>query len=230
MISRRVIKMKQTLPVRLGFWSSIFYTALGVVYLVILVGHMATSGLTSPLSPFTQTAAGLVTILTAPTILVLFAVIAQLSPKEKRVLGTVGLSFAILFVAMVSINRFVQLTVIRQSSPAEQSSDLARFLPYAADSVMFALEILGWGFFLSLACLFVAPLFSGPRLNRVIRWLYVLFALLSLMSVLGFATATPLGSAAFVAWGPIQLALSVSLSILFYRGETPSLEYDRLAA
>jgi hypothetical protein len=194
-----------------------------MVYLVVLVGHFATSGFSFPPALFVQTVGGLVTILSAPAILVIFAVIAQLSPKEKRVLGTIGLSFVILFVAMVSINRFVQLTVIRQSSPAEQGSDLARFLPYASGSVMFALEILGWGFFLSLACLFVAPLFSGPRLHRVLRWSFLLFALFSLMSVVGFATATPLTALAFIAWGPILLALSVSLSILFRRDEAPSL-------
>jgi hypothetical protein len=187
-------------------------------------------GLEFPPSLFVQTAAGLVTILSAPAILVVFAVIAELSPKEKRVLGTVGLSFAILFVAMVTINRFVQFTVVRQSSPAEQGSDLARFLPYSAGSVMFALEILGWEFFLSLACLFVAPLFSGPRLHCGIRWLFVLYGLFALIGVVGFVTATPLTALGFVAFGPVLLALSVSLSILFRRGETPSVGIDRLDA
>lgn len=222
--------MSNSLPVRLGFWSSVVVAVLCVVYLVILVGHFATLGFSFPPTQSVQTVGGLVTILSALAILVIFAVIAQLSPKEKRVLGTVGLSFAILFVAMVSINRFVQLTVIRQSSPAEQGSDLARFLPYSTESVMFALEILGWGLFLSLACLFVAPLFSDPRLHRVIRWLFVLFGIFSLMSVVGFATATPLTALAFVAWGPILLVLSVSLAILFRRGETLLLGDDRLAA
>ncbi len=222
--------MTKTLPVRLGFWSSVFVAVLCVFYIVILVGHFATLGFAFPPTLFVQTVGGLVTILSAPAILVIFAVIGRLSPKEKRVLGTVGLSFAILFVAMVSINRFVQLTVIYQSSPAEQASDLARFLPYGTGSVMLALEFLGWGFFLSIACLFVAPLFSGPRLNRVIRWLFVLFAMFSLMGMVGFATATPLINLAFVAWGPILLALSVFLAILFHRGETPSSGHDRLAA
>ena len=222
--------MTKTLPARLGFWSSVVVAVLGVVYLVILIVHFATLGFASPPTLFVQTVAGLVTILSAPAILVIFAATAHLAPKEKRALGTVGLSFAILFVAMVSINRFVQLAVIRQSSPAEQASDLARFLPYGTGSVMLALEFLGWGFFLSIACLFIAPLFSGPRLNRVIRWLFVLFAIFSLLGMVGFATATPLTNLAYVAWGPILLALSVSLSILFRRDETLSLGYDRLAA
>jgi hypothetical protein len=216
--------VKNELPARLGFWSSVVVTVLGVFYLVVLVGHFVTVGFTNPESLFVQTVGGLVTILTAPALLVIFAVIAHLSPREKRILGQVGLSFAILFVAMVSINRFVQLTVILQSSPLEQSTDLARFLPYSTGSVMYALEFLGWGFFLSIACLFVAPIFSGTRLHRIIRWLFTLFGVFSLMGVLGFATATPISSAAFIAWGPINVALSVSLLVFFRKSGSFSLD------
>ena len=207
---------------RVGFWASSLVAALGAIYLALLVGYFATVGFAFPPTPFVQAVGGLVTILSAPAILVVFAVIAHLARKEKAALGAIGLSFSILFVAMVSINRFVQLTIVRLSPPAAQAADLARFLPYSTDSIMFALEILGWGFFLSIGCLFVAPLFSGPTLQRSIRWLFVLFALFSLMSVVGFATATPITAAAFVAWGPILLALSVLLAILFRRGELPS--------
>jgi hypothetical protein len=176
--------VRKELPARLGFWSSVVVTVLGLVYMVVLVGHFATVGFTNPESLFVQTVGGLVTI----------------------------------------------LTIIRLSSPAEQSSDLARFLPYSTGSVMYALEFLGWGFFLSIACLFVAPIFSGSRLHRVIRWLFTLFALFSIMGLLGFATATPLSAAAFVAWGPINLALSLSLLSFFRKTEPFSVEEDRLDA
>ena len=65
---------------------------------------------------------------------------------ENKILGSLGISFITLFAAMVSINRFVQLTVILQSPAGAASQDLARFLPYSTGSVMFALEMLGWGF------------------------------------------------------------------------------------
>jgi hypothetical protein len=222
--------MKKELSVQLGFWSSVFFSVLGVVYLVTIIFHFATLGFDAPPTQSVQTVGAWVTILSAPALLVIFAVIAFLAPKKKRILGMIGLSFVILFAAMVSINRFVQLTVIRQSSLAEQASDLARFLPYGPGSVMLALEFLGWGVFLSMACLFVAPLFYGSRLNGVIRWLFVLYALFSLIGVVGYATASPLVNASFVAWGPILLTLSVVLSLQFYRGEIPSAEQFRLAS
>jgi hypothetical protein len=205
-------------------WASIILTALGAIYLALLVGYFGTQGFVFPPPPFVRTIGGIVTILSAPAILVIFAVITQLAPPEKAAYATAGLSFAGLFVAMVSINRFVQLTVVRLSPPGAPSADLARFLPYSADSVMFSLEILGWGFFLSLATFFVAPLFSGARLQRAIRWLLVVFGLFSFMSVIGFATATPITAAGFVAWGPVLLALAILWVILFKREAKLSVE------
>ena len=123
-------------------------------------------------------------------------------------------SFIILFSATVSINRFVQLTVIQQSLP-DIPSDLMRFLPYSSSSVMFALEMLGWGLFSSLAAVFVAPLFSSSPLNNTIRWLFILYAVFSFLGVIGFATNTPITAGAFIAWGPILLALAILLARYF---------------
>jgi hypothetical protein len=211
--------MYERLAMRLGLWAAAITAFLGGFYLILLVGYFATQGFVFPPTPFVQLAGGIITFITAPVLLVLFAAIQQLASEEKRILGTLGLAFTILFVAMVSINRFVQLTVVRLSPPGPESLDLARFLPYSTGSVMFALEILGWGFFLSLAAIFVAPLFSGSRLQKSIRWLLGFFAIFSLMSVIGFATNTPITAAAFIAWGPILTVLAVLLAILFNRGE-----------
>jgi hypothetical protein len=119
-----------------------------------------------------------------------------------------------LFAATVSINRFVQLTVVQQSLP-DVPADLARFLPYATDSVMFALEVLGWGFFSSLAAVFVAPLFSSSPLKKTIRWLFILYAVFSFVSVISFATNIPIPTGP-IAWGPILLVLSILLSVYFH--------------
>ena len=52
-------------------------------------------------------------------------------------------------------------------------------------------------------------------------WLLILFGLFSLMTVIGFVTATPITAAAFVAWGPILLALAIRSQSTF------ALEKDR---
>ena len=129
------------------------------------------------------------------------------------ILGSLGVSFIVLFAATVSINRFVHLTVIQPSLP-DIPADLTRFLPYGPGSVMFALEILGWGFFSSLAAVCVAPLFSGPPRNNTIRWLFLLYAVLSFMSIISFAANIPIPFGP-IAWGPILLVLCVLLSVYF---------------
>ena len=198
----------------LGYWSSIFIAILGGIYLLLLIFYFSTAGFIFPPTPLVQLVGGVVTFLTAPGLLILFTAIRFVKEENNNVLGSLGVSFMILFSATVSINRFVQLTVIQQSLP-DVPTDLTRFMPYSTGSVMFALEMLGWGFFSSLAAVFVAPLFSSSPLNNAIRWLFILYAVFSFMSVIGFATNTPITAGAFIAWGPILLALSILLARYF---------------
>jgi len=207
--------MRKNLAGKIGFWASLYGVVGGGSYLLILIYSILTEGISSLASPgpFVQLVGGIVTFLALPGLVIQFTAIRYVNQGDNEILGSLGVSFIILFAAMVSINRFVQLTVIQQSLP-DMPADLVRFLPYSEDSVMFALEILGWGFFSSLAAAFVAPLFSSSPLNRAIRWLFILYAIFSFMSVISFATniLIPTGP---IAWGPISLALSVLLSIYF---------------
>ena len=206
--------MKKNIASQLGFIASALVAVLGGIYLLLLIFSFSTEGFAFPPAPFVQLVGGIITFLTVPGLVILFTAIRFVNEEDNKVLGSLGVSFIILFAATVSINRFVQLTVIQQSLP-DVPTDLTRFLPYSTGSVMFALEILGWGFFSSLASVFVAPLFSSSPLNKTIRWLFILYAIFSFMSVIGFATNTPITAGGFIAWGPILLALSILLSIYF---------------
>jgi hypothetical protein len=204
--------MEKNIARKLGFWSSVYIAVLGVIYLVLLIIYFSTQGFVFPPSQFVQLSGGIITFLTAPGLIVLFTAIRYFSDSENKILGSLGITFITLFAATVSINRFVQLTVIQQGAG---SPDLARFLPYASGSVMFALEMLGWGFFSSLAALSVAPLFHGSRVRNSIRWLFVAYAIFSFMAVIGYATQTPISAMAFIAWGPILTAVAVLLAVYF---------------
>lgn len=206
--------MKKNTASQLGFWASVLVAVLGGIYLLLLIYYFSTRGFVFPPTQFVQLVGGIVTFLTVPGLVILFTAIRFVKEEDNKVLGSLGISFILLFAATVSINRFIQLTVIQQSLP-DVPTDLTRFLPYSTSSIMFALEMLGWGFFSSLASLFVAPLFYSSSLNNTIRWLFILYAVFSFMSVIGFATNTPITAGAFIAWGPILLALSILLSVYF---------------
>ena len=200
---------------KLGFWSSVFVALLSVAYLAMLSSFFAIEGFVFPPSQIIQLLGGIITFLTIPGLLVIFTAIYYTTNGEKKVFGSLGITFITLFAATVSINRFVQLTIIQQSEPGAASLDLARFLPYSTGSVMFALEMLGWGFFSSMAALVIAPIFEGNRLNNTLRWLFVSYAIFSFAGVIGFAIQSPITSAAFIAWGPILLVLSILLAVYF---------------
>jgi hypothetical protein len=208
--------MEQKFARQLGFWASALAVVLGAIYLFLLVFHFSTEGFVNPTSGFVPLAAGIGTLLLVQVLVILFTAIHYVNEGNNKILGSLGVSFATLCAVAVSINRFVQLTVIQQSLP-NLSSDLTRFLPYGAGSVMYSLEWLGWGFFSSLAALFVAPLFTSTWLNKTIRWLFVLYAIFSFMGLVGFMINTPIASIAFIAWGPILLTLSILLAFYFQK-------------
>lgn len=205
--------MKKNTASQLGFWASVLGAVLAGIYLLILIFSIVTEGLVLPPGPFVQLAGGLITFITVPVLIVMFTAIRYVNEGDNKVLGSLGVSFITLFAATVSINRFVQLTVIQQSMP-DVPADLTRFLPYAPGSVMLALEVLGWGFFSSLAAAFVAPLFSSSPLKNAIRWLFILYAIFSFLSAFSYATKIPIPTGP-IAWGPIFLALSILLSVYF---------------
>lgn len=206
--------MKNNLAKLMGIWTSIIISVLGIIYIGLLIILISSEGFSFPPGPSVQLIGGIITFLMVPGLVILFTAIHYLENRNK-ILSSLGISFIILFAATVSINRFVQLTVIQQSAPG--TMDLIRFLPYNTGSVMFALEMLGRGFFSSLAALSVAPLFSGSRLTNAIRWSFVGYALFSFMGVIGYMTQTPITAAAFIAWGPILLVLAVMLAIYFIK-------------
>jgi hypothetical protein len=212
------------LTTQIGFWVSVSLMLLGTAYLVILAGVASTGDRTTmePEGPWALWA-GFDTLLSAVGLVILMACIAEAAPAEKKVLGIIGLAFTILFAAVVCINRFVQLTLIRQSFQLNDIAGLDRFLPYGARSVFFALEMLGWGVFLSLAAFSIAPLFSRGRLERCIAGMFLTYGVLGITSILGYAFGSPIVMLGFVAWGPILGIAILFVGIRFWRESRPQL-------
>jgi hypothetical protein len=85
---------------------------------------------------------------------------------------------------------------------------------------MLAIEILAWGFFFGLACLCLAPAFTGNRLAGAIRWTLLVTGGLSLCAALGqVVNSLALSLAGPAAWGPGLTAAAVLSAIWFNRRE-----------
>lgn len=215
--SARPVERTSTSSDWLGFWSALFITVVGVVYVVVLGALAATGRFVMPPAQPVQLFGAIVTIIMAPALVVLIASIHSAVPERLKGWSQSGLAFTILFAAMVSINRYVQLTVIRQGVLSGTTDQLKLFLPYGENSIMFSLEILGWGFFLSLAALCLAPVFGGGRGERWLRGLFIAYGVLGLTSALGLVLASPLAAVGFVAWGPVLDVITALLCVWFWR-------------
>ncbi|NIR96476.1 MAG: hypothetical protein GWO08_23440, partial [Gammaproteobacteria bacterium] len=61
--------------------------------------------------------AGILTFISVPILVTLFTAIRFVNEGDHQFLGSLGVNFIVLFAAAVSINRFVQLTVIHPNLP-----------------------------------------------------------------------------------------------------------------
>lgn len=200
---------------RLGFWAAFALAVGGAIYATVIGVAAATGRLVMPPSQSLQLFGGIATFAFAPLLVVLMACLHDCAPSRKKIWSHIAFAFTVLFAAMVSINRFVQLSVVRKGMTSGRLDDLRLFLPYDTGSIMFALEILGWAFFLSLALLSAAPLFSSGRIHRWLRGLCLAYGILGLTSAFGYLFASPIAAVGFIAWGPILDLIAILLCLFF---------------
>ena len=185
------------------FWSSLLVAVLGLLYAVVLGSAAALGSLALPPPEPIASLAALDTIATAVLLVVLVVGIDSIAPSGRQPYSRLSVVFTGMFAVAVTINRFVQLTIVRQSIAAGDVADLRRFLPYDPRSAMFALEILGWGFFLGIASLCLARVLRASGAQAWIARLFALYGLLGLASALGLILDSPMASVGFVAWGVV---------------------------
>jgi hypothetical protein len=157
-----------TLVSRIGFWSAILVTI-----------FLAISGITSSVSIYlVSNISGF--ILTS-IFLIVITCIYYSAPDDKKILGQIGLSFAIIYATMISMNYFIQLTFVKFGA---FNTDI--FSITNPQSMMMTIEVLGY-FFMGLSTLFIAPIFQSGRLEKSIRWLFVFNGILGIGGAIGFA-------------------------------------------
>ena len=202
---------------RFGYWSAAFLTISGIVYALVVGYYVSGHGLAMPPPNGLQFFGAVVTILDSVALVILMASVHEYARSGRRLLSLLALLFTALFCAMVTINRFVQLSVVRRRLSAGESEAISWFLPYGSKSAMLALEILGWSFFLSLATLCAAPLFSKGRLELAIRVLLTAYGVLGLVSAVSFLAGSPLAGLGILAWGVVLPSATACLALFFRR-------------
>jgi hypothetical protein len=205
---------------RMIFWSSLLLAGIGFLYAAVLGVAAVLGSLSLPPPEPVGSFAAVDTIASAILLIVLVVGIDVIAPAGRRPFSRLAATFTAMFAIAVTINRFVQLTIVRQAIGDGDVADLRRFLPYDPHSAMFALEILGWGFFLGLAALCLVPVLRGPGLRTWIARLFGLYGLLGLTCALGLVLDSPVVAVGFLAWGG-ALPLAAGMVAVAFRPGAP---------
>lgn len=196
----------------LGFWSAILTALFTTLFLVgALLGTMGL--LPQPWDVLIPVGASL---LLAPSFVVMMVSIHYAAPDEKKIWSHLGIAFAILYAALISIVYVTWLFVVEPHVLRGQANQVA-LLVFAPGSFLQMVDGLGYTF-MGVALFFAAPVFAGKRLDNWIRWLCLLSgpgALLVFLSYISYITS--LGVAEWI----ITPVLAILLAVYFRRGQYP---------
>jgi hypothetical protein len=100
--------------------------------------------------------------LVAPTFVVLVACIRYYAADDKKLFSQIGLSFAVVYAAVIMIDYFIQWIVIEPSILSGETAGLALFTQYNPHGILVALESLGY-LAMNGALLYVAAVFARGK-------------------------------------------------------------------
>jgi len=168
----------QTTVYRLAFWSavlaSVFSLAYDVGQLFEWLGLMGSGG--GPERDSTWY--GLVILLVPSLFLgisfvIMMGCVHRQAPTDRKIWSQTGLTFAIMYGTLICMNYFVQLTLVAPALYRGNVTDAVRpFLFHVFNSFTYSVDLLGYSF-MSLSTLFAAFVFTGPGLERTVRWFLI---------------------------------------------------------
>ena len=157
----------------LGFWSAVLCTVFSLTYVIAQLAEWlgwlgSAGGPESASTPF-----GLVVLLTpslflGSAFLVLSACIHELAPADRRIWSSTALAFATAYAVLISVNYYVQLTLVAPRIATGRTQGIEPFLFTPFDSFLYSVDILGYTF-MSVSTLFAARAFTGNGMERVVR-------------------------------------------------------------
>jgi hypothetical protein len=209
---------------RFGYWSAILASAFSLVY---VVGQLAEwlDLLGSGGGPENRsTALGLVVLLVpslllAPAFLVLVVSVHHAVAAERRIWTHTAVVFATIYAALVSLNYFVQLTLVVPHMIEGEVESIRVFLFTPFDSFIYSVDLLGYSF-MSLATLFAAfALERGGRERTARTFLIANGLLLPFIALQNFYH--PLIYVAAL-WAITFPGATISLAMLFGRSRGDS--------
>ena len=117
---------------------------------------------------------------------IMLSCIQDFANEEKKILARIGTYFGLAFAMMIGINYFVQLSAVRLNIIKEQTAGLEQFIQSNPTSGIAAINMLGWSLFLGISSLFIAPIFSGGKPEKLIKYAFAINGVVCLLGGLGY--------------------------------------------
>lgn len=188
-----------SISIKLGFWSAFLITIMGLGYGLIMGIYflmkypIPTWTSIENYATFTRSIGNLffslgqiIAFLSGLLFIILLCCIHEYAQNEKKILTRIGMCFTTISVVLASITYFVQFTVVPQNISNGNLSGLEQFVQLNTKSFMSAIVILGWGLFMGLASYFIAPVFSYGRLEKFIKWFFILSGIFLNLNFIGY--------------------------------------------
>jgi hypothetical protein len=159
---------------KIGFFSAILTAVFAIIYSVAQITILAVP----PSPPWDFIGLFAPSLFLAWSFIVMMISIHYYAPEERKIYSHIGLVFAILYAALVSIVYFVELSV---AVPAVfQGQVYPDWLSFTSPSMMVSIDGLGYGF-MAMATLFASQVFAGNKSRRLIRWAFFANGLLAIV-------------------------------------------------
>ena len=186
------------LSIKLGFWSAFLSAVAFIIFTICFVTLLVVGPLfiwtdlpayvayATDNNQIFQHLARLTMLLFGPLFVVLLNSIYDYTADDKKILARISLCFGLGFAVLICSNYFVQLSIVRQSVAKGHLEGLVQVVQANPASAISAINMLGWSLFLGLSSLFVAPVFSGSRLEKAIRLMFLLNGLFCILGGIGY--------------------------------------------
>jgi hypothetical protein len=174
------------------------------------LGFLSLKSPSDPISDPYLSIMALLIVLMAPFLVVTMVAVLAYAPPELKSYARAALAFMILLAGTTSSVNFALLIVSRQVV-AKSSLWLSLFLPYKWPAAAYAMDLFAWEWFFALSMLFAAPVFRKGGLEKAVRLLMIVSAVLSLLGLIWLLIspiqATAIGILGWGVAGPIVFLL-----------------------
>ena len=158
---------------KFGLWSAALASIFSIIYIIGQLAEwfnlMGSGGGPENAS----TALGIIVLLTpslflAPSFALLMLSVHYYAPDSKKIWSHAGIIFTVIYTVMVSINYYVQLSLVLPHMMRGEIESIRPFLFTPFDSFIYSVDVLGYSF-MSLATLFAAFVFTREGLEKTVR-------------------------------------------------------------